>query len=264
MSRPTRSPSQKKSPIKQNKEFFDDADFKALDRFLSSDAMPEDGMLLDILDGYLTALAISPDLPPVEQWLPLVWSESGQMLPEFRNKREAENTLAMILRLMDTQLALLEQQPEHYHPIFDSAEYPDAQGQLTEWVDPVGWAMGFYKAVSLYRDTWQPLFDDAEAKQRFEPIRLLGEPENTEADKALIATPAQRETLAEQLPDIVRQLYQFWLQREQATTPDETPLSPASMAAAMTADLAEPAPKTGRNDPCPCGSGKKYKKCCGK
>ncbi|HBQ64165.1 MAG TPA: hypothetical protein DD727_04430 [Clostridiales bacterium] len=21
-------------------------------------------------------------------------------------------------------------------------------------------------------------------------------------------------------------------------------------------------PKTGRNDPCPCGSGKKYKKCC--
>ena len=23
-------------------------------------------------------------------------------------------------------------------------------------------------------------------------------------------------------------------------------------------------PKIGRNDPCPCGSGKKYKKCCGK
>jgi len=25
-----------------------------------------------------------------------------------------------------------------------------------------------------------------------------------------------------------------------------------------------PEPKTGRNDPCPCGSGKKYKKCCGR
>ena len=24
------------------------------------------------------------------------------------------------------------------------------------------------------------------------------------------------------------------------------------------------APKVGRNDPCPCGSGKKYKNCCGK
>jgi uncharacterized protein YecA (UPF0149 family) len=27
--------------------------------------------------------------------------------------------------------------------------------------------------------------------------------------------------------------------------------------------LVRPEPKTGRNDPCPCGSGMKYKKCCG-
>ncbi|MCA3041361.1 MAG: SEC-C domain-containing protein [Rhodocyclaceae bacterium] len=25
-----------------------------------------------------------------------------------------------------------------------------------------------------------------------------------------------------------------------------------------------PTPKVGRNDPCPCGSGQKFKKCCGK
>ena len=24
-----------------------------------------------------------------------------------------------------------------------------------------------------------------------------------------------------------------------------------------------PVPRVGRNDPCPCGSGRKYKKCCG-
>lgn len=28
--------------------------------------------------------------------------------------------------------------------------------------------------------------------------------------------------------------------------------------------ISQPLPKVGRNDPCPCGSGKKYKKCCGK
>ena len=28
--------------------------------------------------------------------------------------------------------------------------------------------------------------------------------------------------------------------------------------------ILKPSPKVGRNDPCPCGSGKKYKKCCGK
>ncbi len=29
------------------------------------------------------------------------------------------------------------------------------------------------------------------------------------------------------------------------------------------APVARAAPRVGRNDPCPCGSGKKYKKCCG-
>jgi len=42
----------------------------------------------------------------------------------------------------------------------------------------------------------------------------------------------------------------------------------AAMNAALSAAHSKPVvrdePKTGRNDPCPCGSGKKYKKCCGK
>ena len=31
-----------------------------------------------------------------------------------------------------------------------------------------------------------------------------------------------------------------------------------------TAPIVNNTPKVGRNDPCPCGSGKKYKNCCGK
>jgi len=33
---------------------------------------------------------------------------------------------------------------------------------------------------------------------------------------------------------------------------------------AKTETIRRNVPKVGRNDPCPCGSGKKYKKCCGK
>jgi len=44
--------------------------------------------------------------------------------------------------------------------------------------------------------------------------------------------------------------------REREATPGRS-LKPA--ASAITA----PRAKVGRNDPCPCGSGKKYKKCCG-
>jgi preprotein translocase subunit SecA len=44
------------------------------------------------------------------------------------------------------------------------------------------------------------------------------------------------------------------------TPPTNRPLPPLPTAFAP---FRRPAPKTGRNEPCPCGSGKKYKKCCG-
>jgi uncharacterized protein len=49
----------------------------------------------------------------------------------------------------------------------------------------------------------------------------------------------------------VAQLSALWrqqsLQRQMALAP---------------AQVAQESPKAGRNDPCPCGSGRKYKKCC--
>ncbi len=41
-------------------------------------------------------------------------------------------------------------------------------------------------------------------------------------------------------------------------SPDDPPLPDAPV------EQAKKANAVGRNDPCPCGSGQKYKKCCGK
>ena len=57
-----------------------------------------------------------------------------------------------------------------------------------------------------------------------------------------------------------------------STTRDTYPGESAQRQAAMNTNRGEqrpnqPAkaePKVGRNDPCPCGSGKKYKNCCGR
>ena len=44
----------------------------------------------------------------------------------------------------------------------------------------------------------------------------------------------------------------------------EPPRPPVEAAEKAPAPASVPSgPKVGRNDPCPCGSGKKYKKCCG-
>ena len=71
------------------------------------------------------------------------------------------------------------------------------------------------------------------------------------------------EMVASICEDTVRMLYHVRVQkneevkREQVLKPDNT-ASDGSVSATR-----RNTGKVGRNDPCPCGSGKKYKKCCG-
>jgi len=50
---------------------------------------------------------------------------------------------------------------------------------------------------------------------------------------------------------------------EQGGAPAAPPMGPRADMGAVPEPARREAPKVGRNDPCPCGSGKKYKKCCG-
>lgn len=47
-------------------------------------------------------------------------------------------------------------------------------------------------------------------------------------------------------------------QRDALVSDDDAPIQDAPVEQAKSGEA------VGRNDPCPCGSGKKYKKCCGK
>jgi preprotein translocase subunit SecA len=51
---------------------------------------------------------------------------------------------------------------------------------------------------------------------------------------------------------------------EELAQPEEVPLSFSGGEEAQARPAQRQAKKVGRNDPCPCGSGKKYKKCCGR
>jgi hypothetical protein len=59
------------------------------------------------------------------------------------------------------------------------------------------------------------------------------------------------------------------MQKEWMTTPRDTfggktPSEMLSAAGAKVETVRRQEPRVGRNDPCPCGSGKKFKKCCGR
>ncbi len=57
--------------------------------------------------------------------------------------------------------------------------------------------------------------------------------------------------------DVVAGMFHVTVKKQPAVSPLR-PVAAPRPAAAVTAG------KVGRNDPCPCGSGKKYKHCCGK
>ena len=55
-----------------------DEDFEALEEILTSDIVPEDCMDLEMLDGFLAGVLISPRPIAAERWLPDVWSAHGE------------------------------------------------------------------------------------------------------------------------------------------------------------------------------------------
>ena len=51
----------------------DRVDLDALDDFLMSDRAPSESMMLSDLDGFLTGIAVGPELVLPSEWLPLIW-----------------------------------------------------------------------------------------------------------------------------------------------------------------------------------------------
>ena len=55
-----------------------DAELDELEGFLASDAVPEDCMDLEMLDGFLAAIVSGPESIQPSEWLPQVWSDGGR------------------------------------------------------------------------------------------------------------------------------------------------------------------------------------------
>ena len=68
--------------------------FEALDAFLSSEDAPPDSMQLSDLDGFLTGIAIGPELVMPSEWLPVVW---GGEEPVFADGDQAQAVLGAIM-----------------------------------------------------------------------------------------------------------------------------------------------------------------------
>ncbi|KAF1026132.1 MAG: Protein translocase subunit SecA [Burkholderia plantarii] len=227
----------------------DDKTLDELDGFLMSDIMSEHTMTIEMLDGYLTAIAIGPSTILPTEWLAGVWGDSEDDAPDFASYEQAEHVFALITRHFNSIVQTYETDPAQAAPLFSVSEVP---GNDAEYLDAEAWANGFFQGMGLRWDDWQPLLEHEDAQEWLRPLRMLGSDEIDAEEARLIADPAERERISEQVPTAVAKIHAFWQpQREDAKQ------------RLLTQTIRRDAPKVGRNDACSCGSGKKYKKCCG-
>jgi uncharacterized protein len=225
------------------------ADLEELDQFLFSDQVSDESMTLSMLDGYLTAIATGPNSLAPSQWLSGVWGPDESDSPEFESMEQAQRIMGMIFNRMNEIVDLQRAMDGVIEPIFDYQSYPSDE---REYTDGEMWAAGFIQGMQLDPASWEPFVPNAAFRAILTPIYLLDGNELSDEEEELVRWPEQREKLSEQIAGNIQLLYHLVLPYRQAVS---------ERMVAKTFERSHP--KVGRNDPCPCGSGKKFKKCCG-
>jgi uncharacterized protein len=218
-----------------------DKEFNELDKFLLSDRCGDDGMAMDSLHGYLTALAIGPEIIPLAEWLPNVWGVSARQTPAFKTEKECDRIISLIARFMHEIAITLEVAPKEFEPLF--CEY-EAEGRTV--LDGEAWAWGFWEGIQLREEAWQPIWD-SELAPLMKPLYLLGAEQIDDDECVLVDTPLKCHKLTIEIEAAIPHIHQYWLPFRKSLV-EQNQRSEA---------------KAGRNDECACGSGKKFKKCCG-
>jgi uncharacterized protein len=208
-------------------------DLEELDAFLISDRAPENCMQLSDLDGFLTAVAIGPELIMPSEWLPVIWGEGE---PEFESSEEAQGVIGAIMGRYNEILHLIRHQPDDYEPVF--WETPDGDVVAGDWAE------GFMAGVALRWNAWRSLLESEEDGGLLAPIVAFLHDED--------GSPL--------IQDETDQLVEVQKAAIDLVAPSVQAISNYWKAHGRTSRRAS---KTGRNDPCPCGSGRKYKRCCG-
>lgn len=205
-------------------------------------------MLLEELDGFAAGLVVCPETILPSEWLSIVWGlEDNEDAPIFETLDHANKVIALVMGHYNHVARTLSEAPESYRPLFPK----DDRNNEILWEI---WIEGFEKAFKLRPAAWLPLLEaDVETSAAIRGMLTLADV--ARRDERLSVD--QRRELEESAPELIGP----WLQ-----TINDWRLEnhdPGAGKSHVLQTAVAPSGKVGRNDPCPCGSGKKYKKCCG-
>lgn len=199
-----------------------------------------DAMSIEKIDGFFAALICSPDMVMPSEYLPYVLGESYR----FESLEEAERIPGLLLRHWNSIVAVLLEGDE-YPPLLNNGD-DDTYGHE--------WAVGFIEGMGLSGDAWDLFFVDEDESDLFLPIFALAYADEPEFKQAMGAIDQERRAVL--LDGVALMLPEIYHQSAIARSGNYSEHEDSET-------FRREGRKIGRNEPCPCGSGKKYKKCCG-
>jgi uncharacterized protein len=178
------------------------------------------------------------------EYNPEVFGGEMSEVCEFDSLDEANEILALMMRHWNTIAGTLFKD-EIYVPLLLEDQNGVVHGN--------DWARGFMRGTYMRHQGWVELVQDDEHGGCLIPIMMLYHEHDEDPEmRPDPISPEQREQVIAGMAAGLLGAYRYFKAEREAC--------------AATTSKREPyrSPKIGRNDPCPCGSGKKYKKCCGR
>ncbi len=246
-----------------------DAEFAELDAILARVPEPLEPLDVVMLDGFLCGVIVQPTLPDVEAWLPYVFDAGGHRWGEAEPSAEQRRARALILRRHAALNRSIAEYASFDPFVFetnsdDESAVGDGEGRdadatsaaqgddaIPAPIDPIGdallpWVAGFEQAVHLL-PALAELAEPEVATTLARLFRFL--PEDAHGTAALLARERPPATLEDAIGEVVACVAELY----ELTLPLRYKVEAVRRAS----------PKVGRNDPCPCGSGRKFKQCHG-
>ncbi|MCV2367774.1 UPF0149 family protein [Roseateles oligotrophus] len=244
-----------------------DTEFAELDELLATTPEPLQALDASMLDGYLCCVLVQPRLIDVDEWLPNIFDYDGGVLPDdvdpvwlARIRELVERRHVALNRQMvedgwfDPVVLDLEESAEP-EPIPEDEDAEAKQARLTyEGMSLISrtlmpWVAGFQHGALCFPELMD-MTDDAVMAALARLYRHL--PAETHEEREVVAT-LDREHPLKDIDEAVEELV--------VTVADLCDLTQEQRYRVET--LRREGPKLGRNDPCHCGSGRKYKQCHG-
>ena len=201
-------------------------------------------MNVETLDGFFAALIAGPEAVMPSEYYREVFGGEISDICEFSSLEDANEFLGLMMRHWNDIAGTLFGGEVYLPLLFEDKDGIKAGND---------WACGFMRGIGMRNEHWVELINDDKRGGCLLPMMMLcHEHDQDPAMRPDPISPEKRKEVIVMMAAGLLGAYRYFRKHREA-------YACATFAPKPRRNVS----KTGRNDPCPCGSGKKYKRCCG-